>query len=166
MDEKIERILMQIKRSGTELLAGVFGVRELLELKAVIDTAAISISEDFTVPETYCFTAKMPNQICRICGSSFETTWSYGGVGAICLECKTIRESLDLVNMGIVKDIDIVNLKGVHTFIFKAKVDGKWYDCHTPCGDWSYIRSAPLDVFSVPVGYWELKNLYKRHYQK
>jgi len=165
-ETKVEKILKRVRRAGTELLTGVFGVIELNELKVLAERASKEITNVYEVDGIYRFTNKLPPRECRICGTVFPSTWSSGGVGAVCCECHSIRRSLDLVNMGVIKDIDLFEEKpDVITYLFKACIDGEWYDCNSPCGDWAYVRRAPKDIFSVPVGYWELQTLYRRHYE-
>lgn len=119
----------------------------------------------------YKFTTKLPNRVCRICGKEFDKKWSSGGVGAVCPQCITIRDKLDLVKEGVVRNIVSVpskNKEGGISFTFEALIDSKWYKCSQPCGDWAVVDGWPKkhNIFSVPVGWWELRDLKLKHYIK
>jgi hypothetical protein len=102
-----------------------------------------------------------------MCGAGFSKSWSDGGVGAVCEQCFQKRQDLDLLRSGLIRNIkpvvDMVELEERKTYTFEALIDGKWYLCHSPCGDWSYVKDESLALFSVPVGFWELQELYERH---
>ena len=116
----------------------------------------------------YKFTNKLPNQVCRICGGSFDKKWSYGGIGAVCQICSPIKDKLDLVKEGIIRNIKEVksdNTSNGLSYEFEALIDDKWYKCSHPCGNWTQVDGwlKEHDIFSVPVGWWELAELYRRH---
>jgi len=115
----------------------------------------------------YRFTTTLPDMVCRICGASFDKKWSSGGIGAVCQSCFETRQELDLLQLGLIRNIkpvvDLVGLEERSTYKFEALIDGKWYECHSPCGNWSYIKDESGALFSVPVGYWELDDLYRKH---
>lgn len=107
----------------------------------------------------YKFTNKIANDICKMCGEKIPRQWSEGGIGAVCKKCAPQRDKLDLVKLGIIRNIE-PNSK---SFSFEALIDGIWYKCGPACGNWSYIHQNKEGLFSVPVGYWELKELYEKH---
>jgi hypothetical protein len=116
------------------------------------------------------FTNKLPKRVCRNCGKHFSERWSSGGVGAVCEKCFHEGREMDYVQMGIVRNIKVVydKFRG-HTFEFEAKIDEDWYRCYSPCGDWSYVDNGPNvpigeGIFSVPVGYWQLKEWYQKYH--
>ena len=116
----------------------------------------------------YKFTNKMHPQVCRICGYVFDRRWSAGGIGAVCEKCAPIKDKIDLVEAGIIRNI--VPTHSEHhsnntSFTFEAKIDDKWYSCSGPCGNWSFVYGYPEkhDIFSVPVGWWELNDLYNKY---
>jgi Zn ribbon nucleic-acid-binding protein len=117
---------------------------------------------------SYKFTSKLPNQVCRICGETFDKKWSSGGIGAVCQTCSPVKDKLDLVKEDLVRNIKEV--KSEHTsnglsYEFEACIDGTWYKCSHPCGNWAMVKGWPEkhDIFSVPVGWWELSELYQKH---
>ena len=119
----------------------------------------------------YRFTTKLPNMACRICGKEVERTWSAGGVGAVCSKCDHIRDRIDLVREGLIRNIVSVpskNKEGGISFTFEALIDETWYKCSHPCGDWSTVDGWPKkhNISSVPVGWWELRDLKLKHYVK
>ena len=113
----------------------------------------------------YQFTRKLPHDTCKICGEKIDKKWGDGGIGATCRNCASNRDDLDLVELGIIRNIKSIG----ETFEFEANIDGKWYNCARPCGDWCMItnvsRDATNDLFSVPVGYWEARRLFKKYYK-
>lgn len=114
---------------------------------------------------SYRFTQKLDRRICRICENSFDKSWSDGGIGAVCKICYNAREEMDLLTLGILRNIKRIKnpnrSNDIHTYEFEAKIDDVWYPCDQPNGDWSYIKSGNPDLFSVPVGWWELDELYR-----
>jgi len=112
----------------------------------------------------YRFTNKLDPMVCRICGKKFPEKWSSGGVGAICENCFETRRSFDLIELGIVRNIIPEKTPFGYSFTFESKIDGLWYKCHEPCGDWAFVDNyKEHGIFSVPVGCWELKDLYENH---
>lgn len=114
--------------------------------------------------KNYKFTTKISNFVCRICGAKFDRSWSSGGCGAICKDCFIKRDIIDLVELKIIRNITKVPKDNPYgfTFKFEAKIDGNWYNCHTPCGDFSSVENFQ-PCHAVPVGFWELKELYFKH---
>lgn len=114
----------------------------------------------------YRFTTKLSHNTCRICGSTFSEKWSSGGVGGFCENCFEERMEMDLVEIGIVRNIVPVvrSYSRYPSYSFEALIDDTWYKCSLPCGNWSHVDDR-FDIFSVPVGYWELDRLYKKHYE-
>jgi len=120
--------------------------------------------------QMYKFTRKLPYDTCKICGEKIDKKWSHGGIGGTCRQCADTREKLDLVNIGIVRNIKPIRHKAAgDTFEFEAKIDDIWYKCARPCGDWCMIlnvyKDPTNDLFSVPVGFWEVQRLYRKHYE-
>ena len=118
----------------------------------------------------YQFTKRLTDHTCRICGNTFDRKWSSGGIGAVCQACAPIRDEIDLVEAGVVRNIREVvqpNSPNHITYTFEAKVDDVWYGCSHPCGNWSWVDGYPYQhsIGSVPVGWWELNDLYKKHPQ-
>lgn len=114
----------------------------------------------------YRFTNNLPKRVCRNCGKTFDEKWSDGGVGAVCIDCFSVVEKMDLVAMGIVRNIKHVanpfNKKGSYTF--ESNIDGVWYKCHGPCGNWAYVDGWQTHgIFAVPVGWWALSEWYTKH---
>lgn len=113
----------------------------------------------------YHFTNKLPKMICRICGKQFSKEWSNGGVGAVCKDCNYIRKNLNLIELGIVRNIIKIPNKAYepgYSFEFEVNIDDKWYECTGPSGDWSIVKEYNKHgIFSVDVGWWELNRLYK-----
>src|SRR4030042_1350399 len=98
-----------------------------------------TITIDVDIPKkqqkyNYAFTTKVAKNICKICGEIISEKWSEGGVGAVCEKCYPIRDKFDLIEMGIIKDIDPVKRT------FKVKIDETWYNACGPCGNWSYVQ--------------------------
>lgn len=113
----------------------------------------------------YEFTTTLPNQVCRLCGKTFSNEWSSGGVGATCKQCYSKVSILDLVELGIIKNIEIDNTQDLKpSYKFEVRIDGEWHKCSRPCGDWSYVDDGC--VFSVPVGWYTLQQLYRKHFRK
>lgn len=117
----------------------------------------------------YKFTTALPKNVCKMCGKEISKNWSNGGVGAVCKICFHKREALDLVELGIIRNI--VKVKDKHysddyTYTFEAKIDDLWYKCSSPCGNWSSVDGYmdKHNIFSVPVGHWELQRLYYNHF--
>lgn len=116
----------------------------------------------------YKITTQLPNSICRICGEKIDKFWSMGGIGAVCQTCTPIRNVLDLVKEGVVRNIKEIPsdnyLNGV-SYNFEVLIDNKWYQAIHPCGNWSQVVGYLTEhkIFSVPIGWWELADLYKKH---
>jgi hypothetical protein len=116
----------------------------------------------------YRFTKKIDRMICRNCGKKIDEKWSIGGVGATCMECSDFVDNLDLVEIGLVRNV--VKIPSQHTgagytFAFEVKIDDKWYKCCDPCGNWSYVDLGHNDYFlTVPVGWFELNELFIKHF--
>lgn len=106
----------------------------------------------------YKFTTRLANNVCRNCGDHIPRSYSSGGVGAVCQKCAPLRDDFDLVEMGVVRNIAPTE-NG--SFTFQANIDGKWYNCSLPCGNWAYVDNGL--AFSVPVGWWELEELYNKY---
>ena len=103
-----------------------------------------------------------------MCGNIIDKKYSEGGTGSVCQTCAPIKDALDLVKEGLVRNIKEV--KSEHTsnglsYEFEAYIDGTWHKCCHPCGNWAMVEGWPEkhDIFSVPVGWWELDELYRRH---
>jgi len=113
----------------------------------------------------YRFTTKLGNMVCRMCESQISKNFSSGGVGAVCEKCYQKRRELDLIEEGIIRNIQQVSSKRFirSSYIFEANIDDVWFSCSQPCGDWSYVSSS--EIFSVPVGWYELDDLYEKHCQ-
>jgi hypothetical protein len=113
----------------------------------------------------YRFTALLPKMVCRRCGATFTKDWSSGGVGAVCENCFDARSEMDLVERGLIRNIKKYrNVLGDITFDFQANIDGRWYNCINPCGNWAMVEAwETCGIFSVPVGWWELKELWEKH---
>jgi hypothetical protein len=94
-----------------------------------------------------------------MCGEKIPKRWSDGGIGATCEKCSPERDKLDLVKLGIIRNIE----SDANSFKFESLIDGEWYVCGPCCGNWSYVKSNRKDIFSVPVGYWEIRDLYIKH---
>jgi DNA-directed RNA polymerase subunit M/transcription elongation factor TFIIS len=130
---------------------------------------SVKLVELAEAPEkNYKFTNLLPARACRICGDTFDEKWSSGGVGAVCEKCSPIKDKIDLVALGIVRNIKAVKSNctsnGI-SFTFESSIDGKWYSCSSPCGNWAYVNGwgKEHNVFSVPVGWWELNDLLNKH---
>lgn len=115
----------------------------------------------------YCFTATMGGQQCRMCGKRFNKSWhdneNNADCGPVCRACYEPRRNLDLVEIGLVRNIKEVMHRGSRDYEFEALIDGVWRECHLAFSDWSRVRSG--HPFSVPVGSWELEILYEKHYK-
>lgn len=46
-----------------------------------------------------------------------------------------------------------------YSYTFQVQINGEWYDCSGPCGDWSFVKHPS---FSVSVGWWELDDIYHK----
>jgi len=114
----------------------------------------------------YKFSVTLPKETCRMCGGTISKEYGAGGTGAVCQVCSPQKDKLDLVIEGIIRNITPIKRKGnTPTFSFEANIDEKWYKCSHPCGNWTMVDGWPEkhDIFSVPVGWWELSALYQKH---
>lgn len=119
--------------------------------------------------KTLKFSMTIPPMTCSMCGQPFDKKWSSGGVGKVCKDCVNERDHIDLIEAGLIRNIQQVNdehCSNGYSYTFETKIDDKWFKCRQPCGNWSCVNEYGKDSnvpFSVPVGWWELDDLYKKH---
>jgi hypothetical protein len=97
---------------------------------------------------------------CKICERPIDPAWG-SGIGAVCQQCTPIRDSMDLVKTGHIRNIVVVpDSYDPVLYTFEVKIDNEWFLCGMPCRDWSCIVSGG----TIPVGWFELNELFRAHH--